>query len=319
MGSKKILVLVVIALSFATAAQPCETKILTNVWFRTMTEMAGEKEHPEVIVLENERLQAWSVPNRGRIIFDLVYKPTGHSQLFSERNPQPLRFRKLYTFEFGGIYPSFPWHKRDNVPLPLSVIQTKEGETCAVVMQVEDPETKLVVQTILSLPPFSAELLITTRILNPTPKDYKIRHSLIICARPGGYAAHDTEVFAPIAAVRVEHSDGEWMGKAGSEIVWPAPWSKWGNFKGGGSYSFAAQALAAPELAVYNPETKEELRLRWLATDPWTSCEVFSWGPGYRMVMGAFDGFRIELRAEDLLISSGAEQMLRLYVGVRSR
>ncbi|MCS7240251.1 MAG: hypothetical protein NZ651_03285 [Candidatus Bipolaricaulota bacterium] len=300
-------------------AQPCEIKVITDMWFRAMTEMASEKEYPEVIILENDTLQVWSVPNRGRIILDLVYKPTGHSQLFSERSPLPLKFRKLYTFEFGGIYSSFPWHKRDNVPLPLSVAQSEGGETCGVVMQVEDPETKLRVQTTISLLPSSAECLITTSMRNPTQRDQTINYSLIICARPGGYATDDTEVFVPIAAVKVGQSDGEWMGKVGSEVSWPTPWSRWGNFKGAGSFSLSTGALSTPEIIVYNPQTREELRLRWLPTDPWTSCEVFSWGPGYRTVMGAFDGFRIELQAENISLAPGMEQSLHLYVGVGPR
>lgn len=308
----------VFALSTA-ATQTCQVTIFSHIWFRSMTEMAGEKEYPEVIVLENEYIQVWSVPNRGRIIFDLIYKPTGHSQLFAERNPLPLRFRKFYTFEFGGIYSSFPWHKRDNVPLPLEIKEIRNRETCQLSMGVEDPETHILVSPIINLSPGSTECSVEVVLFNPTMHAKKINFGLILCARPGSRVTHDTHIVVPVRFVKVEQSDGEWMGKAGSEVEWPAEWSYWGNFKGAGSFSFTPQALAIPEISIYNPSANEELCLRWLASDPWTACEIFSWGPNFHKVMGAFDGFRIEFRAENLLVSPGLAQSLHLYIGVRQR
>lgn len=304
---------------FAVAAPTCQVTILSSLWFRSMTEMVGEKEYPEVIVLENEYIQVWSVPNRGRIIFDLVYKPTGHSQLFTERNPLPLRFRKLYTFEFGGVYSSFPWHKRDNVPLPLEIKEIRYQETCVFSMSVVDPETHILVSPVLNLPPGSAECLLEVVLFNPTMYAKKIDFGLIVCARPGGQVTYDTQIIIPIHSIKVEQSDGEWMGKVGSEVKWPAEWSRWGNFKGAGSFSFALQFLATPEISIYNPSANEELCLRWSASDPWTACEIFSWGPNFYKVMGAFDGFRIEFRAENLLVIPGIAQSLRLYIGVKQR
>ncbi|MGC9075564.1 MAG: hypothetical protein ACP5JD_07630 [Candidatus Bipolaricaulaceae bacterium] len=301
----------------AGMAQPCEITVRTDLWFRSMTEVAGEKEYPDVIIIANENIEVWSVPNRGRIIFDLIYKPTGHSQLFCERNPLPLKLRKLYTFEFGGIYPSFPWHKRDNVPFPLEVEQAQDEERCLLIMRVEDTKTRILVETTLSLLSSGAECLITMRLRNPTENAQKINFGLIVCARPGGYATSDTELVIPVSVIKVEQSDWDWMGKAGDEVPWPAEWSKWGHFKGAGSFSFALNELSLPEIAVRNPNTEEELYLRWLPADPWTSCEVFSWGPSYRAVIGAFDGFRLELKAENMVLASGAEQVLHLCVGVR--
>lgn len=303
----------------ATTVQACQVTILSNLWFRPMTEMVGEKEYPEVIILENEFIQIWSVPNRGRIIFDLIYKPTGHSQMFSERNPLPLRFRKFYTFEFGGVYSSFPWHKRDNVPLPLEVKDIGNLKTCALSMSVEDPETQILVSPKLQLSPGSTECLIEVVLSNPTTYVKKINFGLVLCVRPGGRVTEETQLLIPARFVRVEQSDGDWMGKVGDEVEWPAEWSYWGNFRGAGSFSFAPQALSTSEISVYNPSTNEELRLRWLANDPWTACEVFSWGPNFYQVMGAFDGFRIELKAENLVLVPGITQSLHLYIGVSQR
>ncbi|MEM3485830.1 MAG: hypothetical protein QXI12_09430, partial [Candidatus Methanomethyliaceae archaeon] len=183
-GKMLVIALGVTSLAIVSIAQPCNLTILTNVHFRSMTEMAQEKEYPDVIVFENEYIQLWSVPNRGRIIFDLIYKPTGHSQLFSERHPLPLRFRKLYTFEFGGIYCSFPWHKRDNVPLPLEVEAIEHQETCMLFMAVEDPETHIVVAPTLSISSSSAECLIEITLSNTTTKEQKVDFGLVICTRP---------------------------------------------------------------------------------------------------------------------------------------
>lgn len=316
----KILICAAIAglasVPFQITAKSCDIKVLTDVYFRSMTEVAGEKNYPEVVILENEDIQVWSVPNRGRILFDLIYKLTGHSQLYSERNPLPLRFRSGYTFEFGGVYTTFPWQKRDNVPLPLAMETATYEDRCALFMWTEDPETGILVHTTLTVFDKGAYCTLSFELINPSSIDRKVNFSVVIVARPGGGASEETKLLIPTHAVVVGESQAEWMGKGGTEVAWPASWSEWGAFKGAGSFSFDLRTLSSPTIGVLNPLTGEELRIAWEEGDPWMSCDIFSWGPTYTKTMGAYDGFRIELVAKDMVITGGSKQVLHLLVSI---
>ncbi len=293
-------------------SQECNVSIRRDLYFSSMTEMAGEKAFPEVVILENEEISVWSVPNRGRLIFDVIRKETGHSQLVANRTPLPLRFRGLYTFEFGGIYTTFPWHKRDNVPLPLEM-EVVEDKTCVLRMWSTDPGTNitLIAELLLQAGP---EIKLTLQLKNSRPVEQNINFGLVLLARPGASMSQDTELFIPVESIIVGESEGRWMGEIGSKIPWPAPWYKWGNFVKAGSFYIDIKAMQSPFIAIHNPVANETLRLSWSLECPWTTCEIFSWGQAYGGVMGAYEGFRVELKADNLTIPSMGEQVLEVQV-----
>ena len=76
--------------------------------------------------LENSLIRVSSIPNRGRLIFDYVYKPTGHSQFYTNTAPMPIETDAGYFLEFGGFYTSYPWNARSNQPYDLAYEVLKE-------------------------------------------------------------------------------------------------------------------------------------------------------------------------------------------------
>ena len=303
---------VLIPLNFYAFGQTCQQEVLNDWYFQPMTEMAGEKLYPDVIIIENDLLQVLSVPNRGRLLFDIVHKITGNSQLANNRTPLPLRFRGMYTFEFGGVYTTFPWHKRDNQPLPLEVGEPTNSNMCVTLMEVVDPETSIQMLASLELSPTNPEVILNIDLHNPRDHDQVIDIGLVVAARPGGKASSEMEVLIPTSTVRIGENEGGWMGEKGTETTWPMPWSRWGNFNYPGAFYFDVRKASTPEIIVYNPVSKESLHIKWESQAPWTTCEIFSWGPNYSQVMGAYDGFRIELRAEGLKIPANNVQRLKV-------
>lgn len=296
-------------------ARECAIAVRDDLYFQPATEMAGEKTFPEVVIIQNAEIAVWAVPNRGRLIFDLLRKETGHSQLVATRTPLPVRFRGVYTFEFGGVYSTFPWHKRDHQPLLLAMEMFKDkDEVCVLRMWTTDPETDVVLIVELHLPRSGSELMVLLHLVNPRPADRVIDFGLVVIARPGGAMSANTELFIPARSVVLGESDGNWMGERGREVTWPTPWRKWGEFVKRGTFYFQVEPANLPSVAVYNPDTDEVLRLNWRPGDPWTRCEIFSWGLNYTEVMGAYDGFRIELKAERLAIPGAGTRTLEIVI-----
>jgi len=303
---------ILMLLNLYSFGQTCQQKVINDWYFQSMTEMAGEKLYPDVIIIENDVLQVLSVPNRGRLLFDIIHKITGNSQLASNRTPLPLKFRGVYTFEFGGVYSTFPWHKRDNTPLPLETGEPTDHEMCVRLMWVVDPETSIQMIATLELSPTDPEVTLNIDLYNPWDRDQVIDIGLVVAARPGGKGSSDLEVRIPTSTARIGDNEGGWMGEKGTETPWPMPWSRWGNFIYPGAFYFDVSKAETPEIVVYNPVSKESLHIKWEFEDPWTTCEIFSWGPNYSKVMGAYDGFRIELKAEGLSILANNVQRLKI-------
>lgn len=305
--------LFLILVSISVLGQECRLTIREDMYFLPATEMAGETSYPEVVVLENESIEVWSVPNRGRLLFDLIRKETGNSQLVARATPLPLEFLGVYTFEFGGVYSTFPWHKRDNQPLLLH-LEAAEDEGCAILMSSQDPETDITLQVVLEIAQVDPSVHLIFRLLNPRDTEQTIDLSVVIVARPGGKASEEMALFLPVPFVVVGKSDAHWMGVEGTKVVWPAPWSRWGAFRAAGWFQANLSDFTVPSMSLYNPQADEHIAIGWNPQNPWTSCLLFSWGPGYRQVMGAYEGFRIEIRAERLNVPARGEQALELQI-----
>lgn len=310
--------LALVCVSGEMFSQECQLATREDVYFLPATEMAGEKSYPQVAILENEAVQVWSVPNRGRLLFNLIRKEPGNSQVVAVTTPLPLSLLGAYTFEFGGVYSTFPWHRRDNQPMPLEMEELKDSDGCAIRMLSKDPETDVALLAELRLPPSGPEVFLGFRLLNPRAIDQVIDFGVVIVARPGGKASADMELRLPVTLVTLGKSDGQWMGEEGAEVAWPAPWSKWGRFEAAGWFHANINAFDEPTIFVYNPEADEHLRIGWEPQELWTSCVLFSWGPAYKQVMGAYDGFRIELRADNLQVPGEGERILELKLTTES-
>lgn len=292
----------------------CRLLIRQDIYFLPPSELADTKSYPEVLILENDFVTAWLVPNRGRLIFDLVFRETGHSQLLATPNPRPLRFLGTYTFEFGGIYATFPWNKRDQQPLNLSFEVLQGEETCEVLMRSQDPETGVQFSGRVYLPSVGTEVRIFIVLTNPTSNAWTIPFGIVALVRPGGAMTHDAELIIPTESVRVGLNQDGWMGPEGTQVRWPASWTWWGGFQGAGWFYVDLEDLHIPELAVYNPQANESLLLRWEPQAPWRRLAIFSWGPAYTRELGAYPAFRVELQADPLLLPPGGEKVFNLYV-----
>jgi hypothetical protein len=290
----------------------CHLMVREDIYFLPPSELAGTRSYPEVLILENESIAVWAVPNRGRLVFDLVLRETGHSQLLASPNPLPLRFQGVYTFEFGGVYTTFPWNKRDQQPLNLDLEVLQSQGTCKVRMRSQDPETAVQFTGELRLPPTGPELQVILTLANPTDAARSIPFRTIALIQPGGAMTEDTELLLPVGEVRIGPSQDGWMGLEGERVPWPTPWARWGAFQGAGWFYADLQAFHTPELAVYNPQDDESLLLRWGSQAPWDRVAVFSWGPAYTYELGAYPAFRVELQIDSLDLPARGEQLFDL-------
>ena len=88
-------------------------------------------------MLENRYLKVTLVPEFGGRILSVIYKPTGHEQLYRTGCRRALRDRRAGTFHsdwlmvYGGIFPTLPWSRARQDLAEAVGLQGGEGRTPA--------------------------------------------------------------------------------------------------------------------------------------------------------------------------------------------
>ena len=289
----------------------CSVDIAHNTYIAVAAELVTSTGYPDVIVLENSLIKVVVVPNRGRLLFDYVYKPSGQHELYSNTKPLPLLSGETYMAEFGGYYLSYPWNDRSNQPydLDFKVVKDTVRECSIRILPFKSwlQEHVVLPETIISIKEDDPKVYLKVKIQNLGSKDISLNlfDRSIITA---GKVTDATRIVLPddITEVKVGKNEEGWMGEPGSLHHWPQPWSSWGAFSTQGAFSIDISETNDRWISVYNPETGETFTKTWSETAPYKRIDVASWGPQYEHIMGAYPGFCISGIADNLIISANS-------------
>lgn len=302
----------ILVISAVGLGQGCRSTVRNDIYILPPAEFATTQAYPDMIILENELISVSIVPNRGRILFDYVYKPTGHSQLYHNYTPLPLLQGRRYFYEFGGYYASLPWNTRDNQPDELSYeLVERGGAACSVKLWGKDFATGLFVTVYVGIKAGSPMVDVTIELSNPGEETVATEFYDVFIALPGGDISESTQLLIPVDRVVLGPSEGSWMGEEGVKVAWPQPWREWGRFLGRGEFRVTVGDMRRRQITVYNPMADESFIKSWDPLSPYGLITVSSWGPKYEDALGAFPGFSIKSLA-DLEILPGETEVFRI-------
>jgi len=271
-----------------TPSEDVSATILTDEYIMPVAELITTKTYPDIIMIENKYIKISAIPNRGRLIFDYLFKPTGNSELYRNTKPSPVKTATDYVVEFGGYYLSLPWNPRDRQPYDLEYKLIKEGpDIVEVYMWAEDPMNLASVEVWVIVEKDSSLVQLKTRISNKTEEDMNIELKDYAVVAPGGGITDNSSFIIPTSEVTIEQSKDNWMGVRGDIISWPPTWSKWGSFEHFGSFNIQTDKMMGPFVAINNHDTGDTLVKLWEPADFFDGIHVWSWGKDYTDIKGA--------------------------------
>lgn len=180
------------------------------------------------LVLENEYLKVTLVPEYGGRIISMIYKPTGHEQLYQNPvgrpyGPQWDVFYYDWLMVWGGIFPTFPepehgkawcrpWsyvitsNTADKISIKMSFTDSINFKTPAVKMKYG--MTNITCHFEVTLESKSSALKTSVSLINPNSKVIPYEYWTNVGISPGtvpGYTKCDdqTEIIGPISSVKI--------------------------------------------------------------------------------------------------------------------
>lgn len=301
--------------SHAGSQDGCVITIRNDIHLAPAAELATTKGYPDIVTLENSLIQVTSIPNRGRLIFDYVYKPTGHSQFYTNTAPMPIRTDEDYFLEFGGYYTSYPWNPRSNQPYDLDYEILKETtKESSIKIYKKGMESGIDFESFITILKNDAYVYVTIKLTNVSDKEKTIDFSDHSVISPGKAMKDEVRIILPkgVKEVAIGKSTDGWMGSDGETVSWPQPWQKWGGFKGEGRFRADLEGVLEHLVKLIDPETKASFVKEWSAEIPYQSIEFFSWGPGYDDVFGAYPGILVTNRIPGLVIPPGKSKTFEI-------
>lgn len=276
------------------AASPVTITVRENEYVQPAAEMLGTDTYPDIISLEGGGLVATVIPNRGRALWDLV--ADGEPLLFATGTPMPhMGEDGRYSLEFGGLYFSVPWNVRDNQPADLEYTLNRAEGT--VHLRGTDSETGVEVEKAVRIDPDLRRVTVEFQVTNAgnASVHFPLRATLLV--GPNDLETRDSQVLFPVATVTIGPNDG-WMGSPGTEVSWPAPWSRWSQFEGAGGFTgcWAGTAEASePSVTVTWPQLAKTLRVNWSPPERFGQARVEAFGLSYQDVLGGEPYWRLIL------------------------
>lgn len=190
-------------------------------------------------ILENKYLQVTLLPELGGRIISLIYKPTGHEELY--RNPVGVPYQigtGVFYYDwlmvYGGIFPTFPEPEHGKtwlLPWDFEIVSASDDEV-AVAMTIKDVidrpaaprqyargATGLEVTFAISLKAGRAALDTSVRISNPSASSVPYEYWTVATLAPGADPADPrttaaAEIIAPIVTIMIP---GYWTAIAAQE------------------------------------------------------------------------------------------------------
>ncbi|MEO5952048.1 MAG: DUF5107 domain-containing protein, partial [Chloroflexia bacterium] len=221
-----------------------------------------------LIVLENRFIKLTILPQLGGRLYEAIYKPTGHNELY--RNPvvKPAPFsQKGWWLGIGGTEVAAPTDEHGLMEyIPWSDQLTRNSDAGATVtLSAQDKLTGMTVTTKITLSPEEAAYSISARMENLTNTQQKGQLWTNAMVAPGGtnHASPNLRWIIPTDQIVVHSTHDPGLPPEHSIISWPQYGSRdisnsntWGGWLGGFALPSATRGQFA---AVYNPDSDEGL------------------------------------------------------------
>ncbi|HST03984.1 MAG TPA: DUF5107 domain-containing protein [Chloroflexia bacterium] len=241
-----------------------------------------------LIVLENRFLRLSIIPQLGGRLYEVVYKPTGHDELY--RNPivKPAPFSdKGWWLGAGGTEWAAPTDEHGLMEyLPWDAEITRNSDAGATVnVSATDKKTGMKVTVGITLSPEESAYTIAAKMENFTNKPQQGQLWTNAMVAPGGtnHVPADLKWILPTNQVVVHSTHDTGLPAEHGVVSWPqyndrdlSNSATWGGWLGG----FALPSAERGEFAaVYNSEADEGL-VKSFSNKTMSGLKFFGWGPG---------------------------------------
>ena len=240
-----------------------------------------------LLVLENKYIRLTVLPQLGGRLYEAIYKPTGHNELY--RNPviKPSRFgERGWWLASGGMEWAAPTQEHgmmEYLPWDASVQRNSDGGA-TVTLTANDRLTGLTVVSAISLSPEDAAYTTSSRLENRTTRQAIGQLWSNAMLAPGGTnsVSPRTRFIVPASSLVVhstndsslpsEHGIIDWPNHNGKDLADMDAWNGW----------LGAFAMPAPDrgtfAAVYNPDADEGL-VKTFKNNEMPGLKIFGFGP----------------------------------------
>ncbi len=242
-----------------------------------------------LIQLENRYLRLAIMPDLGGRVYSVVYKPTGHEEVY--RNPvvKPAPFgARGWWLGVGGHEWAFPTDEHGLVEyLPWTADTARDGDGgVTVTLTVTDRQTGLHGTAEVTLRPDEATYGLGLTVNNPTgsPQPFQMWTNAMLA--PGGSnRARDVTWTLPTSALTVHSTDDATFGPPRSRIAWPqqagrnlADSTTWTGYLGG---FVPPDTRTGDYAAVYNRATDEGMVRVGPPAAQAAGLKIFGFGPHF--------------------------------------
>jgi len=295
-------------------SQGIRLNVLKDVYVLPAAELVTTKTYPDIIEMENKYIKVSILPNRGRLIFAYLFKPTGNTQIYTSTRPSPTMTPAGYVVEFGGYYLSIPWNPRARQPYDLKYkIVDETSKKAKVYIWGKDPLRKLFLESWVTVKAGSSLVKIKVKITNKSRRKWRINLSDYLVLTPGGKFTENTFLLLPAKKVVIGKSEKEWMGRKGSVVNWPQSWVKLSNFEKLGSFSVATDKMQFPFVGISNLDRGDAFIKLWEPANFFDSLTIWSWGKEYKRIKGAAPTVNFENKKRKLVLAPKKEISFNVY------
>jgi Domain of unknown function (DUF5107) len=241
-----------------------------------------------LIVLENRYIRLSIIPQLGGRLYEVVYKPTGHDELY--RNPvvKPAPFsNKGWWLGAGGTEWAAPTNEHglmEYLPWDAEIVHNSDAGA-TVNVSATDKMTGMKVTVGVTLSPEENAYTIAARMENFTNKPQQGQLWTNAMVAPGGtnHVPSDLKWTLPTKQIVVHSTSDTGLPAEHGAVSWPQYGDRdlsnsatWGGWLGGFALPSAERGAFA---AVYNPEANEGL-VKTFSNKTMPGLKFFGWGAG---------------------------------------
>ncbi|MGI8587491.1 MAG: DUF5107 domain-containing protein [Chloroflexia bacterium] len=244
----------------------------------------------KLITLENRYLRMAILPELGGRLYSVVYKPTGHEELY--RNPvvKPAPFgARGWWLGVGGVEWAFPTEEHGLLEyLPWTATVTRDGDGGAAVrLEATDRQTGLHGSGTVSLAADDAAYTLRVSLTNPTgaPQRFQLWTNTMLAPGGGNHLPRASTWTLPTTALTVHSTDDPALGAPHNRIGWPqqagrnlSDYSTWTGYLGG---FVPPDARTGDYAALYNRDADEGMVRVGPAADQAQGIKIFAYGPHF--------------------------------------
>jgi hypothetical protein len=251
------------------------------------------------IVLENDWVKVTLIPGYGARIFSIVYKPTGHEELYQNPVGAPYGYMEgdfyyNWLMVFGGIFPTLiepehgkawllPWSEQvteqtsDHISVQMSITDNIQA-TSATPAKFNYGTTGLELTATVTLYRDRSSVDMALQLTNPGQADVNYEYWTCTTLAPGSQpgspsAPGNTEIIAAVS--QVQPTLGDWLGT--QILPWNQSLSLFSNWQNQGIL-YAYPSMAAPFWGAINHVAHEGMFRIADNADETPGMKMWTWG-----------------------------------------